>query len=87
MRPSPDVLWRELDGETVLLELASGRYYGLNEVATRIWQLLDQGFSPDRIAGAIAAEYEADPAAVRADVLQLMDELRARKLVSTDPEP
>ena len=37
----PDgVVFREVKGEAVLLELETGRYYGLDEVGTRIWQLL-----------------------------------------------
>ncbi len=41
-RISPDVLFRELAGEAVLLDLKSQRYFGLGEVGTRIWQLLDE---------------------------------------------
>jgi len=35
-----DVLFRELDGEAVLLNLKTGIYFGLNPVATRMWQLI-----------------------------------------------
>ena len=34
------VLFRDLDGEAVLLDTVSGRYFGLNEVGTRMWALL-----------------------------------------------
>ena len=37
---SPEALFQELDGETVLLNLQSERYYGLDDVGTRMWQLL-----------------------------------------------
>jgi hypothetical protein len=36
--PSPEVLVQELEGEAVLLNLASERYFGLDDVGTRIWQ-------------------------------------------------
>ena len=39
----PSVICRELSGETVLLNLESGVYYGLDAVGTRVWQLLMQG--------------------------------------------
>ena len=39
---SPDVVFRDLDGEAVLLNLALGIYFGLNEVGTRMWNLLHQ---------------------------------------------
>ena len=37
----PDVVFRELDGEAVILNLETGLYFGLNEMGTRIWQRLD----------------------------------------------
>ncbi|MBN1400973.1 MAG: PqqD family peptide modification chaperone, partial [Anaerolineae bacterium] len=40
---SPGTLFRELDGEAVLLNLESGHYYGLDEVGTRILSLLVDG--------------------------------------------
>ncbi|MBT6125779.1 MAG: PqqD family protein, partial [Halieaceae bacterium] len=38
---SPDVISQEVSGETVLLDLNSEHYFGLDEVGTRIWQLID----------------------------------------------
>ena len=37
VRAAPDTLMQELEGESVLLSLASERYFGLDEVGTRIW--------------------------------------------------
>ena len=72
----PDVLFREIEGECVLLDLGSGTYFGLNEVGTRIWNLLRQGLPEDAIARAIADEYESDTGTIRADVRRLLSELR-----------
>ena len=46
---SPDVIVRELSGESVVLDLASGRYFGLNAVGTRVWQLIQQGQSVNEV--------------------------------------
>ena len=35
--PAPDVVVRDLDGEAVVLDLATGTYFGLNDAGTRIW--------------------------------------------------
>src|SRR5688572_30393353 len=37
---TPEVVFKELRGEAVLLDLASGIYFGLDETSTRLWQLL-----------------------------------------------
>lgn len=81
MRPSPDVVWRDLEGEAVLLDLASGTYFGLNDVGTRIWQLLAAGEPVNRIAEVLAGEYDVSGDDARRDVEALLAELRARKLV------
>jgi hypothetical protein len=81
MRTSPDVVWRDLDGEAVLLDLSTGVYFGLNEVGTRIWQLLDEGRDHESIVGAIAAEFDAERDAIDADVRALVEKLQARGLV------
>jgi hypothetical protein len=86
MRLSPDVVFRDLEGEAVILDLASGRYFGLNAAGTRVWALLDAGTPIDRIVGTIAAEYEADPEQVARDVNALIDELVSRGLVVRSDE-
>lgn len=78
MRTSPDVLWRDLDGEAVLLDLARGDYFGLNEVGTRIWRMLDDSVPLDRIVDVPVGEYDADRLTVERDLSVLVGELEAR---------
>jgi hypothetical protein len=79
--PHPDVLFREIDQECVLLDLGSGTYFGLNEVGTRIWNLLRAGRPEDDIVQTIAEEYDSDAGTIRADVRRLLSELESRKLI------
>ena len=82
---SPDVIVRELEGESVVLDLSSGRYFGLNAVGTRVWQLIQAGQPVDGLIRAVAAEYDADGDAVERDVLALLEDLKARGLVVEPP--
>lgn len=78
----PDqVLFRDLDGESVLLHLGSGQYFGLDEVGTLIWQLLVEGRSLDEIEERIVAEYDASAEEVENDVLRIVEELTRNGLV------
>jgi len=75
VNPAPNVLFRDLGGEAVLLDVGTGSYFGLNEVGARIWQLLAGG---ETIAGTLAKlvqEYEAPEDQLRADLLALVAEL------------
>lgn len=79
---APDVVWRAADESTVLLlNPADGQYFTLDEVGARIWDLVDGTRSAAEIAETVAAEYDADPATIHADVLELLAELRDEGLV------
>ena len=87
LRLSPDVVFRNLDGEAVLLDLGSGTYFGLNEVGTRIWQMIGAGDDEPAIVATLAAEYAAERAAIAADVERLIGELRSRRLIVPEAGP
>jgi hypothetical protein len=82
---SPDVVFRDLDGEAVILDLASGTYFGLNEVGTLVWRLIDEGRNASEIVDAVATEYDADRATIAQDVDRLIEDLRARRLIVAAP--
>lgn len=72
---SSDVLFQEVAGETVLLDLNSESYFGLDEVGTRIWALLNEGRTPGDMVAVLLEEYEVDRATLEADVRSLLESL------------
>ena len=73
---NPAVVAAELDGETVLLDVESGVYFGLDEVGSAIWQLLEEGLSADEITVRLIREYEVEAEVLRQDLaafLALLD--------------
>jgi hypothetical protein len=71
----PNVVFRELDGEAVLLNLDAGVYYGLDAVGTTMWHRLAQDGSLRRAAEAMLREFDVDRATVERDLLRLVNEL------------
>jgi hypothetical protein len=82
---SADVVFRVLDGEAVLLDLASGKYLGLSEVATRVWELLDGGRAFGAIREALLDEFVVPPDVLDRDLDQLFAEMEARGLIAPAP--
>jgi len=80
--PSPDVLFRELEGEAVMLDLGSERYFGLDEVGARIWQLLDQHHDVETVVAQVLAEYEVGEEQLRRDLADLIENLVDAGLVT-----
>ena len=78
------VLFRDLDGEAVLLETASGRYYGLDEVGTRMWSLLQIHGETGAVCRALLAEYDVSEERLRTDLEKFIETLAARGLLKVD---
>jgi hypothetical protein len=76
-----DQVSSDLSGEAVILNLATGVYYGLDDVGARIWGLLRQPCSVDVIRDAIVGEYDVDPDRCERDLLALLQELAAARLI------
>jgi len=76
------VMVREVGDETVILDLASGTYYGLNTVGARIWKLVLERQSLIEVCDAMMDEYETTREEIERDVCTLMQALLDRKLVS-----
>jgi hypothetical protein len=84
VRVSERVVFRDLDGEAVLLDLESGRYFGLDEVGTRVWTLLVEGLDLGAVKAALAQEYDVDVGRLERDILELVDRLAENGLVAID---
>jgi len=67
---SDDVLHQDVGGEAVLLDLASEQYFGLDQVATRIWELIDGTVPLSAIHRQLCDEFDADPERIEADLLE-----------------
>jgi len=82
---SDQVLSQEVSGETVLLDLQSEFYFGLDKTGTRIWELLQSGVSIQDLIGKMLDEFEVDRETLEADVNALLGKLLEAGLVSVEP--
>ena len=78
------VLARDVGEETVILDLASGTYFGLNPVGARMWQLMREGKSLGEICAAVESEYQATRGEIERDLAKLVADLAAKGLITLD---
>jgi hypothetical protein len=84
---SPEVISQQVSGETVLLDLDSENYFGLDEVGTRIWQLLQETGQLQVVYDTLLAEYAVAPEQLLQDLEKLLSEIQAAGLIRlTEPE-
>ena len=80
---SDDVIAREVAGEMVLLDLASGVYFGLDPVGSRIWERMSEGpCSLAELCDAIEAEFDAPRASIEEDILALAAQFIEKNLIT-----
>ena len=79
---SDEVIAQEINGETVLLDLASEQYFGLDVLGTRIWRLLEQGVPLSAIIEQLLPEFEVDREQFVSDVNRFVSEMLEAGLIS-----
>lgn len=76
-----DVHARSFDGETVLVDLRRGDYYGLNELGARLWEGLLAGKTAREVAVLVAPQFEVPLERLLDDLVALTGELADRGLI------
>jgi hypothetical protein len=76
-----DQVSSELAGEAVILNLETGKYYGLNPIGAQIWTLLQETKSLGEIRDTIIAEYDVEPEQCESDILDLLQNLSEHNLI------
>ena len=79
---SPDVISQEVSGETVLLDLESEHYFGLDEVGTRIWQLIKETGDLTTIYNTLLDEYTVPGDRLQQDLETLLTEIEKLGLIT-----
>ncbi len=75
------LLAAEMDGEVVLLNVERGNYYGLDDIASDIWNRLEQPATIRHLCAALSADYDADPATIEDDVRRWAEEMHKNGLI------
>ncbi|ETX03300.1 MAG: hypothetical protein ETSY1_00375 [Candidatus Entotheonella factor] len=78
---SDRVLTQQASETMILLSMHNGQYYELNDVGHSVWELCDGTRRIDEMIAIVCDMYEAPAAAVRADVMELLQELVDEKLL------
>jgi len=83
----PDhVVFRSFVAETVVLNLQTGKYHGLNPTGGRMLEVLDGGQTPREAADRLAGEFARPVEEIQADLLEFVGDLHGRGLLSIATE-
>jgi PqqD family protein of HPr-rel-A system len=74
-----------LNDELVMMDIRKGKYFSLNPVATRIWDLLDQPLTMEELCTRLTDEYDVEPGQCREEVREYLEEMSKLGLVIEPP--
>jgi len=78
---SEEALSQEVNGETVILDLKSESYFGLDEVGTRIWQLLQEHGDVQKTFDVMLDEFDVEEEQLEKDMSALLDDMLEKGLL------
>lgn len=78
---SEHVVWRDRDGEIIIMNLASGVYFSVDGVGTRIWIMLSKGVATDEIIRELILEFDVEESQLRTDLDSMVRDLASQGLI------
>ncbi|MET1254979.1 PqqD family peptide modification chaperone [Aliikangiella maris] len=75
IQKNEDVVDAQIDDGTVMLDVESGHYYGLDAIATHIWQIIEQPQSVRHICDKLQAEYDVAEQQCQSDVIRFLNDM------------
>ena len=70
-----------LHDELVMMDIEKGKYFSLNQVATTIWDMLEQPLSLEEVCNRLTGEFDIDPEQCRKEVESYLEEMQKLGLV------
>ncbi|MBU1171142.1 MAG: PqqD family peptide modification chaperone [Proteobacteria bacterium] len=78
---NPDHISTGLDGETVLMSIQNSKYYGMDAIGSRIWDLLENGVSFHDLQTTLQQEFAGDPNRIKEDMMRFLGQLSQENLI------
>ncbi|WP_346355427.1 lasso peptide biosynthesis PqqD family chaperone [Azotosporobacter soli] len=72
----------DMDGEKVMLNITTGKYFGLDQVGSRIWELIETPCAVYEIIQSLRLDYEVHEETCQKDVLTFLGLLQIRGLIT-----
>lgn len=79
---SQELLTSEVDGEVVMMNIESGKYYGINIVGAEIWKLIENPVSVSDICSELVRTFEIDKPTCESEVLTFLGSLESENLLN-----
>lgn len=78
---NPEIDATDLDGEAVMMNMEKGQYFMMNEVGSRIWEIIDEPTKVSLVIETLIKEFEVDKEECEKTVINFLSELSYAELI------
>lgn len=71
----------DIDGEIAMMNIEKGKYYGFNDVASRIWEIIDKPINVKQIIEKLLCEYDVEEEVCKTTVINFLNHLYLEDLI------
>ena len=79
---SPEILHSIVDNEIIMMNIETGKYFGVDDIGGRIWELIENPMTFEALCNTLQAEYEVDEQTCIADTKEFLDTLIEKKIIA-----
>lgn len=77
----PDLISADMDGDTVMMNIERGDYFGIGGVGPRVWELLENPVTLADLVATLCSEFQVDTATCEADLRVFLQQLHEHDLI------
>ena len=79
-----EIVASDIDGETVMMSIENGEYYGLDDIGSRIWELIEKPVKVSDLIDTLLERFDVDRETCERDVLKFLNELNEYKILNVE---
>ena len=79
-----EIVDSDIDGETVMMSIENGKYYGLDDIGSRIWELIEKPIKVSDLIDTLLERFDVDRETCERDVLKFLNELNDDKVLKVE---
>lgn len=83
LQRNDEVIEADIDGDKVMMDIESGNYYGLDPVASRIWEILATPMTANQVAAQLTQEFDVSLEQCKTDILPFIEDMVTNQLLKT----
>jgi hypothetical protein len=76
-----NIVFNEMDGETIMMSIENGEYYGINSIGSRIWKLLETPKAASEICDALLPDFDVTREQCAKDVLLFLNRMAEKGVI------